>query len=104
MSRHFLHYGIHFFIPILVALIFFKENRIQVMLILLAGIVLDIDHVFANPIFDPNRCSIGYHPLHSYLLMCVYFGLTLWKKTRIIGLALVIHILADTADCLFIGF
>ncbi len=104
MLRHFLHYGIHFLIPILLALIFFKENRIQVMLILLAGIVLDIDHVFANPIFDPNRCSIGFHPLHSYLLIPVYFGLTLWKKTRIIGLALVIHILADTVDCLFIGF
>ncbi len=104
MLRHFLHYGIHFLIPILLALIFFKENRIQVMLILLAGIVLDIDHVVANPIFDPNRCSIGFHPLHSYLLIPVYFGLTLWKKTRIIGLALVIHILADTVDCLFIGF
>ncbi len=74
------------------------------MLTLLAGMLLDIDHIFANPIFDPNRCSIGFHPLHSYVLIPVYFGLAFWKKTRLLGLALVIHIFADTVDCLFIGF
>jgi len=104
MLRHLLHYGIHFLVPILIALFFFKDNRIKVGLILLAGIVLDIDHVFADPIFAPDRCSIGFHPLHAYALIPFYFGLAVWKKTRIVGLALVIHIIADTTDCLFIGF
>ena len=102
MLRHFLHYGIHFLVPIIVAFFFYKDHRFKVMLILLAGIFLDIDHVFANPIFDPNRCSIGFHPLHAYALLPVYFGLAIWKKTRLLGLALVIHILADITDCLFI--
>lgn len=104
MLRHFLHYGIHFLVPVAIALLFFKENRLKVTLILLAGLLLDVDHVFADPIFDPNRCSIGFHPLHAYALIPFYFGLALWKKTRLLGLALVIHIIADTTDCLFTGF
>lgn len=104
MLRHFIHYGIHFLVPILIALFFFKDNKTKVALILLAGILLDVDHIFANPIFDPNRCSIGFHPLHSYLLIPVYLALTFWNKTRIWGLAFVIHIVADTTDCLFMGF
>ena len=104
MLRHFLHYGIHFLVPIGIALLFFKDKKLRVGLILLAGILLDIDHLFANPIFDANRCSIGFHPLHSYILIPIYFGMALWKKTRLFGLALVIHIIADATDCLFIGF
>lgn len=73
------------------------------MLILLAGILLDIDHIFADPIFNPNRCSIGFHPLHAYFLVPFYFGLVFWKKTQLLGLALTIHIIADITDCLFIG-
>ena len=104
MLRHVLHYGIHFLVPILIALLFYRDRKVRVALILLAGILLDIDHVFADPIFDPNRCSICFHPLHSYFLVPIYVGLTLWKKTRLLGLALIIHIIADSTDCLFIWF
>ena len=102
MLRFFLHYGIHFLLPIIIGLIFFKENRWKVILILLAAILIDLDHLLANPIFDPNRCSIGFHPLHSYWAIIFYFMLLAWKKTRIIGLGLLIHILADTVDCAMI--
>ncbi|BFP39585.1 hypothetical protein FGF1_04300 [Flavobacteriaceae bacterium GF1] len=104
MLRHLLHYGIHFLVPILIALFFFKRDRVKVGLILLAGILLDVDHLLANPIFDPDRCSIGFHPLHSYVLIPFYLGLALWKRTRLLGLALVIHIIADVTDCLFLKF
>ncbi|MBO0322119.1 hypothetical protein J0X14_07410 [Muricauda sp. CAU 1633] len=100
MYRHILHYGIHFLVPILIAFFFFKENRIKVALILLAGIVIDVDHLWANPLFDPNRCSIGFHPLHSYWAILVYCILPFFKTTRIIGLALILHIIADLVDCL----
>jgi len=100
MLRFVLHYGIHFLVPIAIGLLFFKkEKRVFVILVLLAGIVIDVDHLFANPIFDPNRCSIDFHPLHSYWAMGVYVALLLFKKTRIVGLALTIHILADLTDC-----
>ncbi|WP_246865779.1 DUF6122 family protein [Croceivirga thetidis] len=102
MLRFVFHYGIHFLVPVLIGLVFFKENRIRIILILLAGIFIDIDHLLASPIFDSNRCSIGFHPLHSYLAIAGYFILFVVKKTRILGLALLIHILADFVDCLFL--
>lgn len=103
MIRFIIHYGIHFILPICVAFYFFKDQKIKASIILLLGIVIDVDHLFANPIFDPNRCSINFHPLHSYTAIAVFMLLFAYKKTRIIGLALLIHILADTADCLLIG-
>jgi len=103
MLRFFLHYGIHFLVPIAIGLLFFpKEKRVQVILILLSGIFIDVDHLLANPIFDPNRCSIGFHPLHTYWAMAVYLLFLLFKRTRLIGLALVIHIIADLTDCYLI--
>lgn len=102
MTRFILHYGIHFLLPVLIGLIFFKENRIWVIIILLSGIIIDLDHLLASPIFDPERCSIGFHPLHSYLAIAVYVLLFVFKKTRVFGLALLIHILADAVDCALI--
>lgn len=99
MLRFILHYGIHFILPILVGLIFFKEHRLKIILILLGGILIDVDHLWANPIFDPHRCSIGYHFLHTYWAIALYCALFFYKRTRIIGLALLIHILADSVDC-----
>jgi hypothetical protein len=74
-----------------------------VIIILLSGILIDLDHLLATPVFDPTRCSIGFHPLHSYIAIVGYVVLTAIRKTRIIGLALLIHILADGVDCIFIN-
>ena len=102
MLRFGIHYGIHFLVPIAIGLLFFKENRIKIILILWAGILIDLDHFLASPFFDINRCSINFHPLHSYWAIALYGLLFLIKKTRIVGLALLIHILADAADCLLL--
>ncbi|TMM53850.1 hypothetical protein FEE95_18310 [Maribacter algarum] len=99
MFRFFIHYGIHFIVPIAIGLLFFKENRETAIIILLAGILIDIDHLLASPIFDPNRCSIDFHPLHTYWAIGIYVALLFFKKTRIFGIALLIHILADLVDC-----
>lgn len=66
---------------------------------MILGMLIDLDHLLATPIFSPNRCSINFHPLHSYYAIAIYFILLIPKKTRLIGLGLVIHILADTVDC-----
>jgi|SRR5690606_1113423 len=100
MIRHLLHYGIHFLLPILIALWFYRDQRVRVALILLAGILLDLDHLWADPIFDSGRCSIGFHPLHSHWAILGYCLLPFFKHTRIIGLALILHIIADLLDCL----
>ena len=102
MLRFCFHYGIHFILPIVIAFSFFKERRILVLFILWGGLLIDLDHLLSNPIYDANRCSLGFHPLHNYYAVACYFLLLIPKKTRLVGLALVIHILADFVDCLFI--
>ncbi|MCM4170044.1 hypothetical protein DHD32_01015 [Arenibacter sp. TNZ] len=99
MLRFCVHYGIHFLLPIIVGLIFYKKHRLLIIAILLAGILIDVDHLWANPIFDHNRCSINFHPLHTYWAISGYCLLLFFQKTRVFGIAFLIHILADMADC-----
>ena len=99
MLQSFVHYGLHFGLPLLIAFVFFKNYWLKAYGIMILGMLIDLDHLLANPIFDPNRCSINFHPLHSYYAIAVYFLLLLPKPTRLIGLGLTIHIIADTADC-----
>jgi hypothetical protein len=94
-----IHYGFHFIVPGVIAYAFFKNEWKKVYVIFIAAMLIDLDHLLANPIFDPNRCSINFHPLHSYAMIAIYTMLFLFKRTRVIGLALLLHILADTIDC-----
>jgi len=94
-----IHYGLHFIFPGLIAYFFFLKNWKQVYLIFLATMLVDLDHLLANPIFDPNRCSINYHPLHSYYAICVYFFMLIPKKTRTIAIGLLFHMGTDWVDC-----
>ena len=91
-----------FLVPIVVAYLIYRKDFLKATLILLAGIIIDVDHLLANPVFDATRCSINFHPLHSYWAIGCYIILFSVKKTRIWGLAFLIHILADFVDCLFI--
>lgn len=104
MLRFIIHYGLHFVFPVLIAFWFYRPQFKKVSIILLSGILIDIDHLLANPVFEANRCSIGFHLLHGYIPIALYFFLFIYKPTRIIGLALLLHILADTADCLLMSF
>ncbi|PKP26125.1 MAG: hypothetical protein CVU03_04625 [Bacteroidetes bacterium HGW-Bacteroidetes-2] len=95
------HYGMHFMVPFAIAFLFFKTNNSKVYAIFLLAMLIDIDHLFATPIFEAGRCSIGFHPLHSYIAISGYGILLFFKKSRIIGLALLWHILTDAVDCLW---
>ncbi|MBR9914629.1 MAG: hypothetical protein GYB32_07360 [Algicola sp.] len=99
MMQPIVHYGSHFLLPLIIAYLFYKSSWKRAYLIMLLAFVIDLDHLLATPLFDPNRCSINFHPLHSYYALAVYLLLTLIKKTRIIGLGLLIHLLADQLDC-----
>lgn len=68
---------------------------------MLATMLVDLDHLISNPIFMINRCSINYHPLHTYWAMLIYVGLLFFKKPfRVIGIGLLFHMLTDLIDCL----
>ena len=104
MSQALIHYGIHFGLPLIIALVFYRSKLWYAYGMMMMGMLIDLDHLLASPIFDPDRCSINFHPLHSYWAITVYISLCFPRKTRLIGLGLLIHIIADTADCLWMQF
>lgn len=99
MLQPLVHYGIHFILPLIVALVFFRSQWKRAYLIMIATMLIDLDHLLATPLFDPDRCSINFHPLHTYYAMVVYLGFLFFKNTRILGIGLVIHMIADATDC-----
>ena len=100
MTSLILHYCLHIFLPLIIAILFFKKVWKKVYLIMLLTIVVDIDHLLANPIYQADRCSINFHPLHSYYAIAVYFIMSFFKKPfNIIGIGLVLHMIADFTDC-----
>ena len=94
---------LHFTAPAAVARLAFADRWQRVWLIMMATMIVDLDHLLADPIFDPNRCGIGFHPLHTLPAIAVYLLLTVFPPTRIVGLGLVIHMALDAVDCLWIS-
>ena len=64
--------------------------------------VVDLDHLLANPVYDPNRCSIGFHPLTAYIAIVVYALMAAVPKLRMaaVGVGLLIHMTVDWGDCI----
>lgn len=99
--RSTLHLLLHFVVPLGVALMFFRARWRSATLIMIATMLVDLDHLLATPLYDPNRCSIGFHPLHTWPAMLVYLGLLIPKRTRVIGLGFAIHMALDGIDCVW---
>ena len=112
-----LHIALHFAVPLLVALAFYCSHWKHAALLLIATMLVDLDHLLANPIYDPERCSIGFHPLHTAPAIALYalmfaIPLVLGRKANapglrpaartvhLIGLGLLIHMALDWFDCL----
>ena|SRR5690606_1045788 len=93
------HYFLHLIFPLLVAFVFFRKQTWRVYSIFLLTMLVDLDHLAAIPLFDPCRCSIGFHFLHSYYAIVVYFILLFFKQTRIVAIGLLMHMATDAIDC-----
>ncbi len=66
---------------------------------MLAGWLIDIDHLLADPVYSPSRCSIGFHPLHTSPAILAYTTFAIPRQTRWFGIGLLIHIALDGIDC-----
>ncbi|MFV0237312.1 MAG: DUF6122 family protein [Flavobacteriales bacterium] len=97
--RLFIHYGLHFGFPFLLAYFFYKKIWLKTALILLSTMLIDLDHLLVTPIFDSNRCSVGFHLLHQYWAVTIYFLMLFFSKTRVIAIGLLFHIITDFIDC-----
>lgn len=96
-----IHYSMHFLVPGIIAYVFFRDKWKKAWLIMILTMLVDLDHLLADPIFDSNRASIGFHLLHSYYAIAVYFVLFFFKKTRIIAVGLLFHMFTDWQDYYF---
>ena len=104
MLRTAVHMALHVLAPAAVARYAYPDRWQRAWLIMVATLIVDLDHLLARPVFDPNRCSIGYHPLHTWPVMVIVMGLMAVPKTRLVGLGLTIHWVLDGLDCLWMAW
>jgi hypothetical protein len=94
-----LHLALHFLVPGLVAWLAFKSRWQYAWLIMVLTMFVDLDHLLASPVFDPNRCSIGFHPLHTYPAIFSYLVMAFIPVVRLVAIGLLIHMGLDVSDC-----
>ena len=93
------HFSLHLAIPLLVAWLFFRVKWRKTALLFTVTMLVDLDHLLASPIYDPCRCSIGFHPLHGYIACIIYALLLLDPRLRVVGIGLLLHMGIDASDC-----
>lgn len=103
MTRAILHLALHILVPGLVAWLAFRPRWRRAWLIMIVTMAVDLDHLLADPVYDPNRCGIGFHPLHSYIAIAAYTAMAAIPQLRIVGVGLLIHMALDGLDCMWIG-
>lgn len=111
-----IHIILHVTVPLLVAFACYGHRWRSATLIMIATMVVDADHLLADPIYDPERCSIGFHPLHGVTPIAIYLALAVLplavvrkapngrlapvaRVLQLIGLGLLIHMALDWIDC-----
>lgn len=94
-------------IVLILALAFYEKLRFKRMpnwknisLLVFASQLIDFDHLLATPIYDPLRCSINFHPLHSWYMFPVYVAGVLFKKYSYFFIAIGLHLVLDYFDCM----
>jgi hypothetical protein len=103
MFRTILHLGLHFIVPGVVSRLLFSDRWKTAWMWMMSAMIIDLDHLLTNPIYDPNRCGINFHPLHSLPAIAVYALLVVIPKTRLVGFGLLIHIILDGLDCVWMN-
>jgi len=105
--RALLHIAAHFAVPAAIAPLLSKwvqppKKWAYYWFIMASTILIDLDHLLADPIYNPDRCSLGFHPLHTYWAMGVYALLLIPRASRIIAIGLLLHLVLDGIDCVMI--
>ncbi len=103
MLRQNLHLVLHVLVPAAVAAAFYRDRFVRAFLVLVATMLVDLDHLLADPVYDPGRCSIGFHPLHSVPAIGAYAIAALWPRLRLIAIGLLIHMALDGVDCVWMA-
>ncbi|MEF2175361.1 MAG: DUF6122 family protein [Candidatus Absconditabacteria bacterium] len=100
--RQLIHYSLHFIFPFAIAYLLFRDNWVIAGIIMVSTIIIDIDHLLAKPVFEINRCSIGFHPFHTFWALIVYILMLFipsWE-IRAIAVGCILHFATDALDCI----
>jgi hypothetical protein len=103
--RHLIHYSLHLAFPFLLARWVFRKEGWRAGVLMVSTLLIDLDHLLADPVFDLHRCSIGFHPLHTSWALGAYLLMLLipsWRW-RAIALGCVLHLGTDALDCVLGG-
>lgn len=104
MLRENIHIVLHALVPAAVAAVFYRQRFVRAWLILMSTMLVDLDHLWADPVYDPGRCSLGFHPLHNYPVIAGYAIAVWWPKLRLIAIGLLIHMALDGVDCVWMYY
>jgi hypothetical protein len=97
--RAILHLAGHVALPALAARLLFPGAFRRAWLLMLLANLVDLDHLVQDQVYDPNRCSIGMHPLHTAPAIAGYALLLLPARGRMLGVGLLLHMAWDQVDC-----
>jgi hypothetical protein len=99
--RHLIHYGFHLALPFVFGRLLFRDVWWKAGLLMLGTMVIDVDHLLADPVFDPARCGIGLHALHTPWAGIAYAALLAVRswKARAAGVGCLLHLGTDALDC-----
>lgn len=100
-----LHYGGHWLVPFAIGWLIWRERWWQAGLVIASANLIDLDHLLADPIFDPNRCSVGFHLLHGWEAALVYLAMLAIPRWWVRGMAVgaLWHLTVDWGDCVMQG-
>lgn len=94
-----IHLALHAAVPLALALSFYRGRWPVAFALMMVGMLIDVDHLLATPVYDAGRCSVGFHPLHTLVPAGLYLAAFVHERTRLIGLGLLVHLALDSIDC-----
>ena len=104
MLRPVVHLLLHLLVPAAMAGLFFRQKFLRSWITMVATMIVDVDHLLADPAYDPGRCSIGFHPLHQYPAIAAYTAAAFWPRLRLLSVGLIIHMALDGVDCVWMQY
>ena len=82
---------------------YIKKRRTDlkfVSLLVLSSNLIDLDHLLADSIYDPARCSTNFHLLHTWFVFPFYIIGSFFGKYKYFFWGIGIHLILDFFDCI----
>ena len=99
-SQQITHFSGHYVLPIAIAYASYGASWKTAAKLMVTSNLVDADHILSKPIYDPNRCSIGIHPLHTLPAIGLYSAMVFNQETQELGIGLLTHMAVDFVDCI----